>query len=241
MAKRVANKRVMVPARRPTTPVRAATPKAQANRAKRGLKSKLVAELMPNTTLIKSEPKPGAANAHVGNKRTRDFGIYECGLISEEEKDIFEDLSLESLDYEIKMVRLRLRRAYAADAIQNKLLSDEKTRDQALMMNKHVRTLTPEGIVVSRERVLKDYGVDCHRLEKTLMGLIQVRNQILIGTANENDELSRIEARRKAAVAMDRLFSIVSDKEMEEAKADLEKAAQKAERFENDAEEEEES
>lgn len=187
------------------------TPKIPVPRASRGLKSKVVKKMLPESRPIVEKTKYNGMGAPIGNKQTRDFGIYECGLIDEEEKDLFEGLSLDSLDYEIKMLRMRLRRAYRADAIQQKLLSDPKTSEQALMMNKHVKTLTPEGLIVSKEKVVKDYGKDIVALEKNLVSLIAQRNQVFLGQANENDELARIEARKKASVVMDRLFTVTED------------------------------
>ena len=203
---------------------KAANPKLPQPRAKRGLKNKHVKAMLPQSQPVAKEPVSDGGGAPVGNKRTRDFGIYENALIDEQEKDLFASLSLDSLDYEIKMLRLRLRRAYTADAIQQKLLSDPKTADNALMMNKHVKTLTPEGLIVSKEKVLKDYGKDISILERNLAALIAQRNQVFVGQANENDELARIEARKKAAVAMDRLFSMATEEEMDAAQREREEA-----------------
>lgn len=189
-------------------------------KANRGMKSEAAKKMLPVAKPIVEPTIPTGKGAPIGNKQTRDFGIYEHGLIDEDEKDLFEDISLDSLDYEIKMLRIRLRRAYKADAIQQKLLSDPKTAENALMMNKHIKTLTPEGLIVSKEKVIKDYGKDIGILERNLASLIAQRNQVFVGQANENDELARIEARKKAAVAMDRLFTMATEEEMNAALSD---------------------
>jgi hypothetical protein len=204
--------------------IRSSNAKLRRPPAKRGLKNEQVKSMLPKAKPIAKKPTPNGKGAPVGNKQTRDFGIYEHALIDEQEKDLFEALSLDSLDYEIKMLRLRLRRAYTADAIQQKLLSDPKTSENALMMNKHVRTLTPEGLVVSKEKVLKDYGKDIAILERNLAALIAQRNQVFVGQANENDELARIEARKKATFAMDRLFTMATEEEMNAAQREREEA-----------------
>lgn len=196
-----------------------------APRANRGARSEVVKKLLGDAS-AKPTQKPKASKAKqevgapVGNRNTRDFGIYEHALIDEDEKSLFEDLSLDSLDYEIKVIRIRLRRAYKADALQHKLLSNPKTADQAFVMNKHIKTLTPEGLTVSKEKIVQDYGKVIDRLEGRLSSLIAQRNQVFIGTANENDEIARIEARRKAAVAMDRLFTIATQEEMRLSEAE---------------------
>lgn len=137
-------------------------------------------------------------------------GIYTSAMIDDEERSLFDTLSLDSLDDEIRILRIRLRRALAADAKQQKLLSDPKKREEALTISKMIRTMGPDGASISKERIVKDFGRDVDAMCKALFRAIELRNQILVGSANEMDEAARIEARKKAGAAMDRLFTVVA-------------------------------
>jgi hypothetical protein len=148
------------------------------------------------------------ADVRKGNTLTTKCGIYSSAVMDAEEESLWDNLSLEKLDDEIKVWRLRLRRCVGAEAAQTLLLRDPKTEDKAMTINKVVRGLTPEGAIFSRERIVKDYGRDADTILNGLLRLIQVRQQILVGTFEEQDGKMRAEAMQQAASMMDKMFTL---------------------------------
>lgn len=106
------------------------------------------------------------SGAPIGNANAATHGMYRSGMTAEE-WEIFQNLDAMDLSQEIKITKVRLRRAIALELAQQLLLesSDADDREQALVLHERVRTMSAkEGLTLKAVRRTTDYGRAVHRM-----------------------------------------------------------------------------
>jgi len=137
-------------------------------------------------------------------------GLYEASLRIDE-RELWSSMGLDTLDDEVRMTRVRLRRAYKLEELQQTQLSKKETEEQGLHLYRITRGISPEGAFSSRERQTKDWGEEIKKIVEQLNRLITLRNQVLKGTAEELDGEARAKAMEEASKSLDRMFKVVKE------------------------------
>lgn len=167
---------------------------------------------------LKKQPKfksQAKSDVKKGNQLAAKKHLYAGAFMDQEEADLFETLSLDSLDDEIRVVRLRLRRAYQAERDQRKRLEETKKGKKVeldTILHKKITGTSGGFRINTEERIVKDYGGDIDRISAQLKSMIALRNQVLEGKFQESDGENRAKAMEEASKRMDSMFTVVKEK-----------------------------
>lgn len=167
--------------------------------------------------------RPGGAPK--GNKNATTHGIYAVGM-RDDEKEIWHEIPLGTLDDEIKLARLQLRRAFEAQARAAGLKSasvalamvedvagDTEPELDGLELTAASFKQTPQGREITATRTRPDFRAEIYRLLGRI-GDLEVRRATLTG-GQVKDPRETAEEIRRALAAIEELES--ADDEMDAA------------------------
>lgn len=152
----------------------------------------------------------GAAGARRGNLNALRHGIYVCSVLPGEE-EIYNAIPVGDLDSEIRITKLRLRRAFIAERQQHERLVSEDRAERVKVMEiesedvQYEPPKTPDDkpkVVESKvTRRVRDYGRQIHDLITQLVKLENQRSLMLGG--KELDAAERARLAREEMARMD--------------------------------------
>ena len=134
-----------------------------------------------------------AAKANKGKQYAKKHGIYS-DVLSEEDKALWDEIELGRVDEELKLCRIRLRRALLAEqqqsASEDGLELDAKTEEPPIVGG---IPLDDEQPIVKKIYKRRDYSAAIERLMGRIESLERTRAELMKANPPEDEPVTRIE------------------------------------------------
>jgi hypothetical protein len=143
-----------------------------------------------------------------GNKNAVKHGIYAVGL-REDEHELWESIALDSLDDEIRLIKLQLRRAFAAQLVAEQ--DETAGLELSEVQRKEGVAAGMEGGVVAEVKTTRsrpDFRAEIHRLTGRIADLVVKRKALGVEGEDPSEHARRV---RDALFQMDESMNAVDE------------------------------
>ncbi|CAK7070048.1 MAG: hypothetical protein KER_03075 [Kerstersia gyiorum] len=129
-----------------------------------------------------------ATETHKGNQNARTHGIFSS-LLSEEERGVWDQVQVDSVDDEIRMQTIRLIRAMKREIGEEELVLMDRSESPAVLFG----VPDYENLVKSETFRLRDWGPVVDRIQARIESLKRTRLEILKNTPEGDDEIESVQ------------------------------------------------
>lgn len=116
-----------------------------------------------------------ATETHAGNQNARKHGIYSS-VLTQEEKDLWDEVELGRVDEELRLCRLRLMRTIRAETAANDQPELDAISEEPMVVN---GIAIPEEPITKRQLKRRDYAGLVDRLLGRIESLERTRAELL--------------------------------------------------------------
>lgn len=144
-----------------------------------------------------------ATETHAGNQNARKHGIYSS-VLTDEEKELWDEVELGRVDEELRLCRLRLMRTIRAETAANNEPELEAIDEEPTVID---GVAVPEEVIAKRHLKRRDYAGTVDRLLGRIESLERTRAELLKQAPPPHDRESLAAAIREqmnAAQAVER-------------------------------------
>lgn len=130
-----------------------------------------------------------ATKTHKGNQNARKHGIYSAYL-TEEEREVWHTLELGAVDEELRLTRIRLRRALARESEYGNTLELDSEKAEPVEVEGKVL----EGVEkITRTSKVRDYSALIDKLTARIESLERTRAELLKNNPPQEPPVAKIE------------------------------------------------